>query len=103
MKAIVVTPGLRNSVRLEEVEKPVPEAGQALLRILEVGIDGNDIEINEGAYGEAPVGSKYLIVGHECVAVVEETPEGSNRVTKGDLVVPTVRRPDGCINCANDE
>jgi threonine dehydrogenase-like Zn-dependent dehydrogenase len=103
MKAIVVTPGKRNSVRLEEVDDPKPNESEALLRVIEVGIDGTDIDINEGIYGESPAGSDYLIIGHECLSIVDDISDKSNGISKGDLVVPTVRRPDKCINCLNGE
>jgi threonine dehydrogenase-like Zn-dependent dehydrogenase len=50
-----------------------------------------------------PTGSDYLILGHECLATVEEVPSNSAGIKNGDLVVPTVRRPDGCLNCQNGE
>ncbi|MFQ5998984.1 MAG: glucose 1-dehydrogenase, partial [Candidatus Bathyarchaeia archaeon] len=103
MKAIVAVPGSKNTVRLQEVEKPIRESDQALLKVIRVGVDGTDIEINSGAYGETPVGSNYLILGHECLAIVEETSEKTSKIRKGDLVVPTVRRPDDCANCLADE
>src|SRR5439155_948363 len=68
-----------------------------------IGICGTDLEIIQGSYGEAPSGSDYLILGHECLATVEEAPSNSAGIKKGDLVVPTVRRPDGCLNCQNGE
>ncbi len=103
MKAILVTPGRSDSVRLAEVEEPAPWSSQALLKVLELGIDGTDLDINAGTYGEAPTGSDYLIAGHECLAVVKEMRAEAEGITAGDLVVPTVRRPDDCINCAGGE
>ncbi len=103
MKAIVVTPGAKDSIRLEDVEKPIANKTQSLLGVLQIGIDGTDLDINEGQYGEAPAGSNYLIAGHECLATLEEISGESNGLVKGDLVVPTVRRPDDCFNCANGE
>lgn len=85
------------------MKRPTPRGPQALLKVLQVGIDGTDIEINDGMYGEPPTGSNQLILGHECLAIVEETPAESNTIAKGDLVVPAVRRPDTCINCVNGE
>ena len=61
------------------------------------------MEIIQGGYGEAPSGSDYLILGHECLATVEEVPGNSAGIKKGDLVVPTVRRPDACLNCQSGE
>jgi len=77
--------------------------GKALLRTSKIGICGTDLEIIQGAYGEAPSGSDYLILGHECQATVEEAATDSVEIKKGELVVPTVRRPDGCLNCQNGE
>src|SRR5256712_3386421 len=103
MKAVAVTPGKTGSVRIIDLPKPNPTGAQALLRIDKIGIDGTDLEINRGAYGEAPSGSDYLISGHECLATVEEVPKNSAGIERGDLVVPTVRRPDDCLNCQNGE
>ncbi len=101
MKAIVVTPGKQNSLRLEDHEAPVPQRGQLLLRVLKVGICGTDRDIIAGFYGEAPTGSKFLVLGHESLCRVAEVGGGSSGFRKGDLVVPTVRRncPEDCINC----
>lgn len=83
--------------------RPTPSSGQALLRTNKIGICGTDLEIIHGSYGEAPPGSDYLILGHECLATIEEVPDNSSGISKGDLVVPTVRRPDTCLNCQRGE
>jgi len=85
------------------VPQPAPSAGQSLLRTNKIGICGTDLEIIQGGYGEAPSGADYLIIGHECLATVEEAPNNSTGIKKGDLVVPTVRRPDACLNCQRGE
>ncbi len=103
MKAVVVTPSKVNSVRMIEVAQPSPLRSEVLLRVQKIGIDGTDLEINQGEYGEAPTGSNYLISGHECLATVQEIPANTNNIVKGDLVVPTVRRPDNCLNCQKGE
>ena len=38
---------------------------RALVRVLEAGVCGTDVEIHQGLYGEAPPGSPFLILGHE--------------------------------------
>src|SRR5207247_9277908 len=52
MKAITVTPGTPNSARLRDVPKPsldgVAGGRGVLVRILRVGLDGTDKEINAG-------------------------------------------------------
>jgi threonine dehydrogenase-like Zn-dependent dehydrogenase len=73
------------------------------MRVLEVGIDGTDTEINNGLYGEAPPGSDFLVIGHEALSVVEAVGEGVSGFMPGDLVVSTVRRPDDCPNCRAGE
>ncbi|MEM3586839.1 MAG: hypothetical protein QXO71_05885, partial [Candidatus Jordarchaeaceae archaeon] len=65
MRAIVATPPERNSVQLMEVHKPTHRENEALLKILRVGIDTTDREINDGYSGVPPKDSPYLIIGHE--------------------------------------
>jgi len=105
MKAIVAEPPKRNSVRLVEIPKPHLGKGQVLLKTLCVGIDGTDKEINEGIYGTPPKGFRYLVLGHEALARVEEIGDQVEGFSEGDLVVPTVRRPceENCLNCRADE
>ncbi len=98
-----MTPGKAGSVRIIDSPPPSPSGAEALLRVHKIGIDGTDLEINQGLYGEAPTGSDYLISGHECLANVESVASNSAGIRKGDLVVPTVRRPDTCINCRAGE
>src|SRR2546426_6764751 len=103
MRAIAVTPKKAGSAQQVELPKPQLEAGMALMRVLEVGIDGTDTEINNGEYGEAPPGSYVLVIGHEALSVVEAVGEGVQGFAPGDLVVSTVRRPDDCPNCQAGE
>lgn len=105
MKAVVAEPPKRNSVRLVEIPKPAPERGQVLLKILCVGIDGTDREINEGIYGAPPDSSRFLVLGHEAVARVAEIGDQVEGFSEGELVVPTVRRPckENCLNCRKGE
>ena len=101
MKAIVVTPGKPNSLRLEDHEEPVPRRGELLLQVLKVGICGTDKDIIAGFYGEAPAGSSHLVLGHESLCRVAGADSNATGFRKGDLVVPTVRRscPENCVNC----
>ncbi|MFQ6671731.1 MAG: glucose 1-dehydrogenase [Candidatus Tectimicrobiota bacterium] len=99
MKAVAVVPGRKGSAHLREVPVPPAGAGQVLVRVLQVGLDGTDTEISEGLYGEAPPGDDYLIIGHESLGRVEEVGSDVSDLGVGDLVVATVRRPGGCLNC----
>src|SRR5438105_167158 len=99
MRAIAVTPAKAGSAQQLELPKPRLETGMALMRVLEVGIDGTDTEINNGEYGEAPPGSYVLVIGHEALSVIDAVGEGVQGFAPGDLVVSTVRRPDECPNC----
>ena len=105
MKAIIAEPPKRNSVKLVEIPKPLPGKEQVLLKTLRVGVDGTDREINEGIYGTPPSSSRYLILGHETVARVQEIGDQVEGFSEGERVVPTVRRPckENCLNCRNGE
>lgn len=103
MKAICVNPGKQGSLRMIELASPAPKGGEALLRVLRVGICGTDRDIIAGFYGEAPQGDDFLVIGHESLCRIEDA--GGSEFRTGDLVVPTVRRPcpEGCLNCSNGE
>ncbi len=101
MKAGAVTPSQKDSARVVAMVVPVPQQGEVLVKILEVGIDGTDMEISQGHYGDAPPGQDFLVLGHEALGEVEKT--GGTDLREGDLVVPLVRRPDGCINCRSGQ
>ena len=96
MKAITVAPGVPMSAELREIPKPavedVPGARGVLVRILRVGLDGTDREINAGEYGVAPEGFDFLVIGHESFGVVEEVGAAVTELAPGDFVVARVRR-----------
>jgi threonine dehydrogenase-like Zn-dependent dehydrogenase len=98
MKCVAVHPGVPNSMHLREVDKPrvsdIPDGRGVLVKVLRVGVDATDKEINAAEYGEAPEGHDYLITGHEGLGrVVETGPEVPAQFAEGTLVVSTVRRP----------
>jgi threonine dehydrogenase-like Zn-dependent dehydrogenase len=74
------------------------------VRALELGICGTDFELIAGEYGWAPPDSDYLVLGHESLGEVLDSPAGSG-FEKGDLVVGIVRRPDPvpCVACGHGE
>jgi threonine dehydrogenase-like Zn-dependent dehydrogenase len=97
MKAVAVRPGEPNSIHLRDVPRPSVHdiAGErgVLVRVLRVGLDGTDKEINAAEYGTAPPGDDYLIVGHESFGIVEAVGTAVTELVPGDCVVATVRRP----------
>lgn len=101
MKAIAVVPGTPNSVHLEELAKPslsdVPGGRGVLVRVLRVGVDGTDKEINAAEYGQAPNGDNFLIIGHEGFGQVEAVGDQVAFLKPGDFVVATVRRPGSSL------
>jgi glucose 1-dehydrogenase len=101
MKAIAVYPGKPNSVHLAELPKPsvhdIPNGRGVLIRVLRVGVDGTDKEINAAEYGAAPEGYNFLVTGHESFGRVEEVGSSVTELRPGDYVVATVRRPGHSI------
>src|SRR2546430_12317106 len=102
MKAIAVHPGKAGSIHLEDVPKPsvdeVVDGRGVLVRVLRVGVDGTDKEINAAEYGAAPEGDDFLIIGHENFGVVEEVgPNVADTIRPGGYVVASVRRPGSSI------
>jgi glucose 1-dehydrogenase len=97
MKAIAVVPGRPNSVHLAELVKPSPsdvaDGRGVLVKVLRVGVDGTDKEINAAEYGAAPAGYDFLVIGHEGFGQVEAIGPNVSFLRPGDFVVATVRRP----------
>src|SRR2546428_213295 len=102
MKAIAVHPGKPNSIHLREIPEPqvadVPDGRGVLVKVLRVGVDGTDKEINAAEYGAAPPGDDYLVTGHESFGqVVEVGPNVPSTIAPGSYVVASVRRPGSSI------
>ncbi len=96
MKAVAVFPGKANSIHLAELAKPsisdIPGGRGVLVKVLRVGVDGTDKEINAAEYGQAPEGFDFLVTGHESFGKVVEVGPQVTHVAPGDYVVATVRR-----------
>ena len=101
MKAVAVFPGKAGSIHLTEVQKPsvqdIPSGRGVLVKVLRVGVDGTDKEINAAEYGQAPPGADFLIIGHESFGQVEAVGPKVTEVKPGDYVAATVRRPGSSI------
>ena len=70
-----------------------PSGRGVLVRVLRVGVDGTDREINAAEYGAAPDGYDFLVIGHEGFGQVEAVGPNVTFLRPGDFVVATVRRP----------
>jgi threonine dehydrogenase-like Zn-dependent dehydrogenase len=101
MRAIAVRPGRPGSVYLAELDKPsledIPNGRGVLVKVLRVGVDGTDKEINAAEYGAAPAGYDFLVLGHESFGRVESVGPNVTELSPGDYVVATVRRPGTSI------
>jgi threonine dehydrogenase-like Zn-dependent dehydrogenase len=102
MKAIVVKPGVADSIHMQDMPDPAMKADQVAVKMIRVGLCGTDAEIERGLYGKAPEGDEYLILGHENLGIIEDVGRSARAsgLKAGDLVVSTVRRPCGvCAQC----
>ncbi len=99
MKAIAIRPGTPDSVHLRDVPRPtlgqVPGGRGARVRIIRAGLCGTDADLAAGAYGVAPEGDDYLVLGHESLGRVEEVGPTVDDAFVGQSVVVTIRRPGG--------
>jgi threonine dehydrogenase-like Zn-dependent dehydrogenase len=102
MRAIAVHPGKPNSMHLREILEPsltdIPGGRGVKVKVLRVGVDGTDKEINAAEYGAAPDGDDFLVTGHESFGqVVEVGPDVPTTIQPGTYVVASVRRPGTTI------
>jgi alcohol dehydrogenase len=97
MKAVVFR-GV-GKLRIEEVAKPRPGPGEAVLRVMATTICGTDVHIVKGEY---PV-REGLIPGHEPVGVIEELGPGlEDEFSVGQRVIVGAITPCGqCFYCLN--
>jgi threonine dehydrogenase-like Zn-dependent dehydrogenase len=88
-----------DDLRIEEVPKPRPRAGEAVIRILATTICGTDVHIVKGEYAVR----KGLILGHEPVGVIDELGEGlDDEYQVGQRVIVGAITPCGqCFYCLN--
>jgi 2-desacetyl-2-hydroxyethyl bacteriochlorophyllide A dehydrogenase len=83
-------------IRVEEVERPTPGPGEALIRISLTTICGTDVHILKGEYPVKP----GLTVGHEPVGVIAELGAGVVGYEVGDRVLVGAITPCGqCHAC----
>src|SRR3954449_1956152 len=94
MKAVVFKG--KDQIALEEVSKPTPGVGEAVIRITATTICGTDVHIVKGEYPVRP----GLILGHEPVGVIEELGAGVTGYEIGERVLVGAITPCGqCHAC----
>jgi alcohol dehydrogenase len=88
-----------NDIRVEQVPKPRPRAGEAVIRITATTICGTDVHIVRGEYPVKP----GLILGHEPVGIIDELGEGLEAdYAVGQRVIVGAITPCGqCFYCLN--
>src|SRR5256714_4678800 len=84
----------KNDIRVEEVERPRPGPGEAVIRVTLTTICGTDLHILKGEY---PVKSG-LIIGHEPVGIIHELGVGISGYRVGDRVLVGAITPCGQCN-----
>jgi alcohol dehydrogenase len=86
----------KGQIKIREVPRPEPKAGEALIRITLTTICGTDVHILKGEY---PV-KAGLVVGHEPVGRIEALGPGVKGYAPGDRVIIGAITPCGqCRAC----
>lgn len=75
----------KNDLRIENIEKPIAEAGEVLIKVMACGICGTDVHIFHGDEGAAPTPAG-TVPGHEFAGIVEAIGDGVKDVVVGDRV-----------------
>jgi len=90
----------KGQIKLQEVPRPEPGPGEALVKITLTTICGTDVHILKGEY---PVRTG-LVIGHEPVGRVEAVGPGVRGYAKGDRVVIGAITPCGqCRACLSND
>jgi alcohol dehydrogenase len=97
MKAVVFKG--KNRFAVEEMARPVPRAGEAVIRITTTTICGTDVHIVRGEFPVKP----GLVIGHEPVGVIEDLGAGlEEQYSVGQRVIVGAITPCGqCFYCLN--
>jgi alcohol dehydrogenase len=83
-------------IRVEQVPRPHPGPGEAVIRVTTTTICGTDVHIVKGEYPVRP----GLVIGHEPVGVIEELGVGLTGYEIGDRVLVGAITPCGqCRAC----
>jgi D-arabinitol dehydrogenase (NADP+) len=97
MKAAIIDK--KNSLRVEEVEKPEPGDSELLIEVYASGICGTDLHIYQGDYK----GTYPIIPGHEFSGIVRKTGPFVRNFKPGDRVAVEPNLSCGvCYDCLNN-
>jgi len=85
------------SIDIEEIERPIPQDGEVLIKVISVGVCGSDLHY----YTHGKIGSfiveKPLILGHEAAGEVVEIGQNVKNLEVGDRV--TIEPGVPCRKC----
>jgi L-iditol 2-dehydrogenase len=96
-----------SEIRLDEIERPIPRAGEALIRVRAVGVCGSDIHVYKAGGVDGTQTMTPLVLGHEFAGEILALGPGTTGPTVGtrvavDPAIPCGRCEtclDGNINC----
>ena len=91
IQQVMVRPG---EIVFHDVEKPIPQKGEVLIRMMRLGICGSDIHVY---HGEHPFTSYPVTQGHEVSGVIEALGPGATAFKIGQKV--TVQPQVVCGTC----
>ncbi|HHU91137.1 MAG TPA: NAD(P)-dependent alcohol dehydrogenase [Clostridiaceae bacterium] len=97
MKAVYLEETKR--IKIKDIQKPVPKAGEVLIKVDACGICGSDVHYwQHGRIGDFIV-KEPMILGHEAAGTVVEIGSGVDNVKVGDIVAlePGIT----CMKCNN--
>ena len=105
MKAVVLH-DFKTPLRLEEIARPKPAAGEVLIHVEACGACHSDVHVADGDWPQLNrIVKKPLILGHEIAGTVAEIGEGVTVLRVGDRVgVPWIYWSCGeCEFCVNGD
>jgi threonine dehydrogenase-like Zn-dependent dehydrogenase len=105
MQAVGAIPKKKEVAIIDHPKPVLSSDNEVIVKSIDVGICGTDREICTFVYGDPPKDSDYLVLGHECLGIVQEVGSAVENFLPGDLVVPSVRRPcthNHCAPCKDD-
>lgn len=91
LQQVMTAPGV---IEFREIPTPEPGPGQALIKIMKIGVCGSDIHVY---HGEHPFTSYPVTQGHEVSGIVEKLGEGVTGLTVGQKV--TIQPQVVCGEC----